>query len=127
MVRLLYTHELKPHEKVVISHALLLLAEVLWTRTVTTPILVDTKTKTILDGHHRWWVGKRLGFRRIPAYCVDYLNDDSIGCEPRRKEIPINKEIIIATAQSGQIYPPKTTRHIYKLPASVTYPLGDLF
>ena len=44
----------------------------------TKPLLVDGRTGTILDGHHRYHVGLRIGLLRLPVIKVDYLNDEGI-------------------------------------------------
>ena len=45
------------------------------------PILVDENTGVILDGHHRYNASLRLGFKRIPAVMIDYLNDNNISVD----------------------------------------------
>jgi L-serine kinase (ADP) len=125
-ITLLQSSELQPHEEVIFSHACAILLWMLWTREFPQAILVDGKTGTILDGHHRWWVSKKLGLRVIPCYCVDYLEDATIRCEPRRKDVAVDKEAVIERAAAGNVFPAKTTRHIYQLPQISAYRLGSL-
>ena len=40
------------------------------------PVLVDIKTRTILDGHHRYNSALHLGLELIPGIEVDYLEED---------------------------------------------------
>ena len=80
------------------------------------PVLIDTNTRVILDGHHRWWAGQELGCARIPCYGVDYLEDESIRVQSRRPELTVSKEAVIDMGLSGKTYPIKTTRHIYAMP-----------
>ncbi|NPA23964.1 MAG: ParB N-terminal domain-containing protein [Crenarchaeota archaeon] len=40
------------------------------------PIIVDSETYMIIDGHHRVEACKRLGITKIPALLVNYLDDD---------------------------------------------------
>lgn len=40
------------------------------------PIIVDSRTYMIIDGHHRVEAFKRLQKTRIPALLVDYLDDE---------------------------------------------------
>ena len=80
------------------------------------PILVDSKTHVILDGHHRWWVCTQLGLEKVPCYLVDYLHDDTISVLPRRADIPVTKESVIAMGLSGNVYPHKTTKHVFHIP-----------
>ena len=81
------------------------------------PILVDSRSHVILDGHHRWWVCKQLGMEKVPCYLIDYLHDDSIRVLPRRADIPVSKQAVIAMGLSGNVFPHKTTKHVYHIPA----------
>ena len=81
------------------------------------PILADSRTYVILDGHHRWSVCKQLGIQKVPCCLIDYLHDDSIQVLPRRADIPVSKEAVIEMGLSGNVYPHKTTKHVYNLPA----------
>ncbi|QGR17115.1 hypothetical protein D1869_07900 [Sulfurisphaera ohwakuensis] len=42
------------------------------------PIIVDTNTNLILDGHHRYYAFIKLGIRKIPVYYVDYRSSNII-------------------------------------------------
>ena len=44
----------------------------------TKPLLLDRSTGTILDGHHRYHVAKRLELICVPCVFIDYLEDDLI-------------------------------------------------
>ncbi|MBT4059840.1 MAG: ParB N-terminal domain-containing protein [Euryarchaeota archaeon] len=79
----------------------------------TKPLLVDSETGTILDGHHRHQVGFQLNLKRLPVVLFDYLNDDSIVVEawPNCGLEFLSKQEIIDMAASDQLYPPKTSRH----------------
>ena len=44
----------------------------------TKPLLLDRNTGTILDGHHRYHVAKRLELICVPCVFIDYLEDDLI-------------------------------------------------
>jgi len=79
------------------------------------PILVDTKTKIILDGHHRYWACKRFGCKRVPAYCVDY-GDESVKLRSWRPDEDITKQDVVNMGLSDGIFPHKTTRHIFTMP-----------
>lgn len=109
--------ELISHEKVNIGHALFVLLKMVLSGQFKVPLLIDSKTKTILDGHHRCYASHRLGLKKVPCYCVDYLKDQSIEVHPRKSEIPIDKKGVIAMALSEKVFPQKTTRHIYKIPS----------
>ena len=91
------------------------------------PLLVDFETRVVLDGHHRLWASKELGCKRIPCYCVDYLNDDSIRLESWRPEVSLTKRQVIEMGLGENVFPLKTTRHLYVIPDSIKpTPLVDL-
>tara|TARA_B110000438_G_scaffold237476_1_gene234889 strand:+ start:141 stop:602 length:462 start_codon:yes stop_codon:yes gene_type:complete len=77
------------------------------------PLVVDRNTGTILDGHHRYTVAKRLNLLCLPCVMVDYLNDDSIelGLWPNSGKDSIEKSDVVNAALSGDLFPPKTSRH----------------
>jgi len=84
------------------------------------PILVDRETKTLLDGHHRYNTALHLGLKFIPGIEVDYLGDESIQVEswPGKEEMEITKQSVLSMAKSGNLYPPKTSKHTI----SIEYP-----
>ena len=105
---------LKAHEMVVEKKVDELHRMTLRWQGYTKPLLVDSRTGTILDGHHRFTVGQRMELRRIPVILIDYLTDSGIGVEtwPSAELECISKEEVISMALSGELYPPKTSRHV---------------
>ena len=83
-------------------------------RAYTTPLLVDRKTGTILDGHHRTKVAVRMELQCLPCVLVDYLEDDGISVSvwPNSGRESIQKEEVIEAALSGNLFEPKTSRHM---------------
>ena len=77
------------------------------------PILVDRETKILLDGHHRYNTALHLGLKFIPGIEVDYLEDESIQVESwsGKEEMKITKESVLSMAKSGNLFPPKTSKH----------------
>jgi uncharacterized protein (DUF1015 family) len=124
---LINPHELIAHEKVSVSHAIHVLLKIVFSRRFKAPLLVDSETKTILDGHHRCYAANRLGLKNIPCYLVNYLKDQSIKVQTRRSDIPIDKQSVIKMALSEKVFPHKTTRHEYKIPDFHSLPLNDLW
>ena len=104
---------LKPHEMVLPKKVDELHTMTLRWKGYTKPLLVDSKTGTILDGHHRFTVGKRLELRLIPAILIDYLMDGRISVKtwPKCQKQSITKQEIIDMAHSGELFPPKTSKH----------------
>lgn len=93
------------------------------------PLLVDIKTGAILDGHHRYHVGKQLSLTTVPVVLVDYLGDDSITVDvwPECGRDALSKHEVIAMALSDELFPPKTSRHTFSddLPP-ISVPLARL-
>ncbi len=118
--------ELRPHERISVIRAIRILLKILWDGAFTDPVLIDEGSKTILDGHHRRFIAKFLGLKKIPCWSVDYLVDTSVELFPRRKNISVDKQSVIQHAQSGKLYPRKTTRHSYEAPAAPIFPLRRL-
>lgn len=79
------------------------------------PILVDRATGVILDGHHRFQAYRHLGFAKIPCYLIDY-QAHWIEVRSRRPEVTVTKAEVLRRALSGELFPPKTTRHILHWP-----------
>ena len=104
---------LRPHEEVKPRNVDTLHEMTLRWSAYTKPLLVDGASGTILDGHHRYQVGIRIGLSRLPVIKVDYLSDDSIELDlwPASNIESLTKQEVIDTALSAGLYPPKTTRH----------------
>ena len=107
---------LKPHEEVVSEkHVEDLLQATLGWDAYISPLLVDKTTGAILDGHHRYHVGKRLGLKRVPAVLVDYVDDHEItidvwdGCGLKS----LTKHQVLAMSLSPDVFPPKTSKHTF--------------
>jgi len=76
------------------------------------PILVADVDFVILDGHHRVEAVRALGARRIPAYLVDYFSDVvQLGTWPDAVASVVTKEDVIRRGRTGDLFPPKTSRH----------------
>lgn len=117
---------LRPHEKINPLRAVFLLIKISVGGKFITPLLVDAQSKTILDGHHRHWVAKKLGLKKVPCWSVDYFNDQTIFVFPRRTSIPVDKSKIVERAVAGNKYPHKTTRHEYVIPVAQLFTLSEL-
>jgi len=111
-VRLVPVSKLRPHEEFTEGRLQALLKALKETGVLWFPILVDEKDFIILDGHHRTEAFKRMGLKKILARMVDY-DSDEIQVFSRRSDIPITKEIVRAKVRKGEVFPHKTTRHVY--------------
>lgn len=65
-------HELFPHEETIPSHLGELVHDLQRRGVQLDPILVDTRTRVVLDGMHRLVALDRLGARRVVTCFVDY-------------------------------------------------------
>ncbi|MBN9047751.1 MAG: hypothetical protein J0H18_19120 [Rhizobiales bacterium] len=73
-------------------------------------VAVEVTSLAIMDGHHRQEVALRLGLQVVPCVLLDYSN---VRVESRRNDFVVNSVDIISRARSGNLYPEKTTRHIF--------------
>lgn len=105
---------LKEHEQVVSEERVqnLLQSTIEWDA-YKMPLLVDSKSGAILDGHHRYAVGRAMGLSRLPAILVDYLNDETISVDvwPDCGLDCLSKEDVIEMSLSKDVFPPKTSKH----------------
>ncbi len=121
------TSRLKPHERVSISRAIALLLHMYFFRVFPAPILIDRESHTILDGHHRHWAARMLGVKKIPCVVIEYLSDSTVQVETRRPTITVDKSEVLIRSRSGNLFPHKTTRHIYTLPEVQQNELGFIY
>ena len=72
-------------------------------------ILCCHKTHVIIDGHHRYFALKELGFKNVPVTKVDYSSDlISTGIDGNG----ISKNKIIEKGISNDLFEPKSTQHL---------------
>ena len=58
---------------------------------------------------------------------VDYIHDKKIRVVARRKEIPVNKKIVVAMGLSDKVFPHKTTKHLIpKRVKNLKIPINNL-
>lgn len=74
------------------------------------PILADSKTMIVLDGHHRVKALKLLGCSLVPAILVDY-DDSCVSVSSWKPGVIVTKEMVRASGLSGLLMPPKTSKH----------------
>ena len=105
---------LKPHEQVIQKKVDQLERMTIRWDAYTKPLLVDGATGTILDGHHRYEIARRLDLQCLPCVVVEYLDDDSITLLlwPNSDREGISKDDVIQAGLSGELMPPKTSRHL---------------
>ena len=117
--------KLKCHEEVIEEHVGKIRRQLMDDGKLKRPIVVDRDSMVILDGHHRYTALKRMEIKKIPCQMVDYRNGE-VRVYLRRKELmeQFIKEAVVRMANSNELFPPKTTRHIIKKRIGlINYPL----
>lgn len=104
---------LKPHEEIKVKNRDKLLDMTKRWGGFTKPMLVDSQTGAILDGHHRHSVAVSLNLKRVPVILINYLDDKQIEVDvwPGCGLDNITKQQVIDMSLSGNLYPPKTSKH----------------
>jgi hypothetical protein len=112
-IRLLDLSRLKGHEKTSPARNKHVRRLLLKSGSFTKPIIVDKASGVILDGHHRVFVLRKLGCRKIPALAINYRSA-IIKVNSRRKNYKVTKEIVLSRARKNRLFPYKTTKHLLK-------------
>ena len=105
------TSDLLPHEQIIPAH----LEEIIqfFDKAGTVPpILIDSKSKVILDGHHRFNMARHRGLKIIECFQVDYRNDSHIRVVDMRNNCALSKDAVIEAALTRNLFPPKTSKHL---------------
>lgn len=125
-IKIILIAELKPHEQTIPENLEKVKNKIHKNGYLINPIIIDQDDLVILDGHHWAKALEALGYKKVPAYMVDYF-DNEIKVFQRRPEIPISKEIIIKKALAGEIFPCKTSKHfIPRRPKRINVSLNEL-
>lgn len=119
-IRLVNISELKSHECTDRVRLKSLKDEIYSDGVLKRPIVIDDKTKIIIDGHHRVEALRLLGCTRIPACCVDYTCD-KIGLKSNLKNTEITKDKVIEAALNNCPFNPKSTWHYIRLGKSIRH------
>lgn len=103
--------KLRAHEEIDRKRFIQLLDEIKRDGFIRKAIAIDLNTYTIIDGHHRWNVLKRLECSRIPTILIDYFSP-TLKARSWKDGKEIVKSAVIEAGLSGKIFPPKTTKHV---------------
>ena len=66
------------------------------------------ETHMIIDGHHRYFALKELGIEKIPVTLINYFSE-KIKTDDNNS---FSKNEIIENAKKGNLYEPKSTKHL---------------
>ena len=98
-----------PHEKVISkkSSTLTSFLKSFNDYIIISSILCCSQSMVIIDGHHRYFALKELGFKKVPVTLIDYKSDSI------RTGImnPLDKKFIVDVGKSSTLLEPKSTEH----------------
>tara|TARA_B100001939_G_scaffold172312_1_gene148502 strand:+ start:1392 stop:1844 length:453 start_codon:yes stop_codon:yes gene_type:complete len=100
---------LNPHEKIIEKKKTLLTKFIKSYDSyyIISSIVCCHETLLIIDGHHRFFALKELGFKKVPVTLIDYKND----IIRTGKINPLDKNYIIDIGKSSALLEPKSTEH----------------
>ena len=100
---------LNPHEKIIEKKKTLLTKFIKSYNSyyIISSIVCCHETLLIIDGHHRFFALKELGFKKVPVTLIDYKND----IIRTGKINPLDKNYIIDIGKSSALLEPKSTEH----------------
>lgn len=119
--RLVPVASLRPHEQIDPADVEHLTEELRARGVLQEPIWVSLKEGVILNGHHRYAALQKLGAHRIPAWVVDY-SDPAMELHRWGPGPSLDKAEVIRRGELGTLFPPKTSRHIWRGPAPAPHP-----
>ena len=87
-------------------------------------IVACSRTKTIIDGHHRHKVITSMGFPLVPVLYIDYGHHDVIVHIDESN--PMTKQDVIDAAIFGKVMKPKSTAHVIRAGNGSLHPVVSL-
>ena len=113
-LKFLSIFEIFPHEKVIEDRKNALKTYLLSYKEycIIPSIICCSKSKMIIDGHHRYNTLKELGVNNIPVTLIDYL-DSSIRTN-KLKKMQLSKKDLIENSLQNILYEPKSSVHEIK-------------
>jgi len=116
---LIETKKIKALEYVFPHHLKNLTDMILKSGYMTAPLIITQEHNIVLDGSHRHVFLLQEGFKYAPVCYVDYNSDDiRVGTHLMHRHIiegskGISKEEVIRRGTTGDLFPPRTTRHFF--------------
>jgi len=104
---------IRPNERHHAEHAATLADTIMREQLWRIPITLECNSLAVMDGHHRFEAARRLKLNYVPCLLLDY---DQVEVIATRQGYVVTPEEIVRRARSGDLYPPKTTRHRFPSP-----------
>jgi len=123
-VELIEIDKLKQHEQINEAYCNELLKDIQINGYVE-PIVVDKETFIILDGHHRYTILKLMKFKNIPVHLINY-QDRGVKVSSWKKNENITKDEVITMGMSRNLFPPKTSKHLFRHMEDIKIPLTEI-
>ncbi|SFI14874.1 ParB-like nuclease domain-containing protein [Collimonas sp. OK307] len=105
--------QIRPNEQHYPEHALFLADTILRERLWRVPVALERHSLAVMDGHHRLEAARRLKLALVPCLLLDYAQ---VEVSATRQGYVGTPREIVRRARSGELYPPKTTRHSFQSP-----------
>jgi len=100
---------LNPHEKIIEEKKISLVKFIKSYESyyIISSIVCCHESLLVIDGHHRYFALKELGFKKVPVTLIDYKSDSI------RTGImnPLDKKFIVDVGKSSTLLEPKSTEH----------------
>lgn len=88
------------------------------------PIIVDSNSKVIIDGHHRYELIKSKGYEYAPCVLIDYQEPLILALKKNIQGEKLDKKKIIEGAIAGKLLPQKFTFHVIKIDEQAIFHLS---
>lgn len=108
--------KIRPNEHHYPEHAVSLADAIRQEQLWRIPIAIERTSLAVMDGHHRLAAARQLKLKYIPCLLLDY---DLVEVDSSRNGYHVNPDEIMHRARTGNLYPPKTTRHQFPSPLPV--------